>query len=317
MIGFRVSDIWERAKKVYGSCDEHELFDILSYVVETLANTGEFDPLTAYVDLCVNEQQIVTLPRDVDTVLAVNIGGEPSVPRDQLYNFHLNGPGDCNVLCSWGWQDLGNVPTLRELSKPSKLVAFVERPEDAGKELWAYGLDIYGKEVRTEVDGTWVTGHLVPTIYGYALPASNAPTFLTITSVKKAETIGTIKLASFDYGVGSGTLLGVFQWNETLPSYRRIKLDRACTWCRIAYRKRIFKIQSQDDLIPLPSQSAFWQMMQAMKFYDEGDLERATAFEATARRWLSEAIQAHSTPALTPLQVNPVGTMSDSWDLVN
>lgn len=302
-MSFPVSEVLTGAKRVLGSCSEHKLFELMSSAVEVLANTGEFDPLTGYLDICVSNS-IVTLPREVDTILAVNIGGHPTIPRDQLYNFHYNGLGDCNTPCGYSWQDLGPVPTLREITTPAKIVAFVEREADAGKEVWVEGTDTNGVTVRTEVNGTYVNGYLVPTVFGYALPASNAPTLMRVTRVRKAETVGSIRLTTFDYGVGSGTLLNVLQWDETEANYRRIKLHRTSTWCRIAFRRQTYAIKSISDLIPLPSKATFMMMLQAMKAYDEGDLARGAGYEATARRWLNEAIRSHTPPTQSPPQVN-------------
>jgi hypothetical protein len=301
---FPVLEVLAPARRILGVCDEHKLFELMSYSVEVLANTGEFDPLTGYVDLCTQGLSIVTLPRDIDTVLAVNIGGHPSLGRDPLYNFHYNGLGDCAQPVGFSWQDLGPVPTLRELAAPSKLVAFVESPDDAGKELWAYGLAPDGTDIRSQTPSGMVSGYQVPTIYGYALPDPNAPTFARVTRVRKVETLASLKLTSFDYGVGSGTLLGVFQWDELEPMYRRIKLHRTSPWCRVAYRKTVFSIKSSADLIPLPSRPPFISMLHSMKYYDEGDLGRAAGYEATARRWLNEAVAVHASPTQMTLQVN-------------
>jgi hypothetical protein len=303
-MSFSALEVLPPAKRILGVCDTHKLYELMTYGVEILANTGEFDPLTGYVDLCTESLRIVTLPRDIDTVIAVNIGGKPSLGRDQLYNFHYNGLGDCAQPCGYSWQDLGPVPTLRELSTPSKLVAFVEHPDDAGAELWAYGIAPDGSEIRTITSNGAVSGYQVPTIYGYALPDPNAPVFARVTRIRKAETLASIKLTSFDYGVGSGTLLGVFQWDELEPSYRRIRLHQTSPWCRIAYRKAFFSIKSDTDLIPLPSKPPFIAMLHAMKYYDEGDLARAAGYEATARRWLNEAVAAHASPVQTAVQVN-------------
>ena len=132
--GFRVRDIWTEAREILGTCAENVLLRKISIAVEVLANSGDFDPLIGYLDICV-QGGIVTLPREVETLLKVNIGGKPTLARDQLYNFHLNGPGDCLCQCDYSWQDLGQVPCYRELVQPSKLVAFVQNQEDEGKDL--------------------------------------------------------------------------------------------------------------------------------------------------------------------------------------
>jgi hypothetical protein len=253
----------------------------------------------------------------VETVLQVTIGGKPTIGRDVLFNFHLNGPGDCPDVCAYSWQDKGRVPVYRQMVEPSKLVAQVNKSEDSGAELWVYGYDKAGNFIRTEEDGQWVNGYRVPTIYGYAVPDQDAPTFARVVSVRKAETVGPIRLMSYDASATTGTLLGVFQHDETTPEYRQIKLHQPAEWVRIAFRRRVFRITSQDDLIPLHSRAALKMMVQALKYYDEGDLARANTYEATARRFITEAEFASSPPVLSPIQVNPRNTLLDRYDHVS
>ncbi len=316
-MAFPVSDILKDLKEVLGSCGEEEIFRKVTSAVSVLANSGEFDPLRGYLDICTDGGCLITLPEEVDTVLAVNIGGRPTIARSQMFNFHLNGMGDWGTPCGWAWQDKGMVPTYRQMVSPSKVVAFVERSEDQGAELWVYGFDEAGHYVKTEEDGEWVNGYRVPTIFGYALPDAGAPTFSRIVAVRKAETKGVIRLSSFDNSLTTGTLLGIFQPDETNPQYRQIKLGMVCDQVRVAYRKRLYKIRSVHDLIPLHSPPALMAMVHALKFYDEGDTARAMVYEANARRWLVEAEFVTSPPVFEPVQVNPGSTTFDRFDTLD
>jgi len=314
--GFQIGAVLSEARRILGTCPQSVVLSKISQAVEILANAGDFDPLMGYLDIC-TAGCIVTLPREVSNILAVNIGGTPSMARSQHYNFHLNGPGDCTGLCNYSWQDLGLVPTYRELISPSKLIAFVQLAEDAGAELWAYGEDVLGNVIRTKENGVWFNGYRIPTVFGYALPDSTAPTFARVLRVRKAETVGSIRLSSFDNGIGTGTLLGNFQWDETDPQYRRIKLHTCADWIRIAFRRAIPLFASTDDWVPMPSLTALFAMLEAMKYYQEGDLARAAGFEATARRWLTEAIWASTPPGQEPVQVNPSDVLFDASDALD
>ena len=112
-----VSEIWEDAKVAFGHCNETRLFNQITDAVELLANKGEIDVLVGYVDLCVTAQ-CITLPREVETVLAVNIGGHPALGHDELFSFHLNGPGDFSKSCNYDWFNTGSFPTYRDLPCP-------------------------------------------------------------------------------------------------------------------------------------------------------------------------------------------------------
>lgn len=302
-----VSDIYSDAKNIVGTCDEPTLFRRMTEAVEMLANKGDFDPLLGEMDICMSEangKYCITLPFDIETVYAVNVNGRPSMGRDRWFNFHLNGPGDCGCAanCKHYWQDGAESPVFRELVNPSNLVAFVDKIEDANSSLFVYGYDTEGRWVRTQENGKWVDGYRVPTIFGFAVPESGAPVFARITRVKKQVTVGQIRLTSVDISDATGTLIGVYQYNETEPMYRRIFVDRKGCWARVAFRRRVFSITSDQDVIPLHSSFAILAAMRAMKAYSEDDVNLGQAHEATADRWISEEQSSRTPPVMMPMQ---------------
>lgn len=311
-----VSDIYDEAVKILGVCDQSRIFDQITQAVDILSTHGDFDPQLGHVDIC-TDGQFVTMPRDVETILTLNIGGKPAMARDQLFTYHYNGPGDCGwtVDCNLSWTDLGPYPTFRDIKCPSKVVAFVDKAEDAGKEVWVYGVDQQGREVRTQIGAEWHRGYLAPTIFGYALPASDAPTFLRITGIRKEDTIGSIRVSSFDNSTFTGTLLAVMDWDDNEALFRRIKLSRNCgDWLRVHYRKRLFKVRSLNDFLPINSRSALLAMLRALKFYDEVDLANAEAFEATAARWMTQKQLTNNPPTQSPIQVDDTVAIQDKRD---
>lgn len=316
--GYTVESILPEAKKILGSCSLEIIFSKITDAVNVLANTGEFDPLTGIVDLCVTDR-LVTLPREVYTVLAVNIDGAPSLARDLLFEFHLNGPGQCTYTSDCAWRDYGWVPTHAPMQTPGKLVAFLQDENDEGAEIWAYGFDKNNLQIKSQdAHGNVVPGYQVPTVFGYALPDTEAPTFARVVRIRKAKTTSSVRLSSFDNdGTGIGTLIGIFDYDETEPSYRQIKLERDASWIRVAYRRRVYEVKSIYDVIPIPSRLPVTQMLNALKFYDEGDLARGAGFEANARRFLAEAIRASSPPTYQPIQVQETGLMFDKRDQVD
>jgi hypothetical protein len=314
-MAYEVSDIYEDIHKILGACSQVQIFKKISDAVEVLGNSGDFDPNIGFADLCV-QGDVVTLPREVETLLAVNIGGKPTLGRDMMYRFHLNGLGDCKEPAVWQWEDKGLVPTFAELGAPSKLVAEVALESDENAELWAYGFDENGKWIRSLEAEVWKNGYRVPTIFGMSLPDAGAPTFSRVVRVRKALTNGSLTLKSFDASAVTGAVLGVFDWDETNPQYRRIKLTGAtCAscdddetscggWVRIMYRRSVYRVTATDDLIPLPSRYCLELMVRALKAYDEELLETAMGFESNARRLLNEAQDIKSPVVASPVQVN-------------
>lgn len=312
---FPVSDIYEDAQNIVGTCDDATLFRRLTEAIELLANKGDFDPLVGVVDICVQDR-CITLPREIETPIAVNISGRPSIAKDFLFNFHINGPGDFDKCgCDWSWQDGGESPVYRELRCPSRLVSFVTNAEDAGVELWAYGYDKYNNWIRSLEAGVWKDGWRVPTIFGYSVPDTTAPEFARIVRIRKALSTGPIRLSSYDNSLTTGTLIGIYRYDETEPLYRKIKINSACCLARIAFRRRTFKITSLEDLVPLHSTAALLFMLRAVKAYGaDNDLASGAGYESTAVRWITEEQETRTPPAAVPIQINPNNSLYDKSD---
>lgn len=302
-----VDEVYDEISEIWGHCNERKLLRWLTDAVQLLAGKGEVEPLVGFVDLCV-DGGCVTLPREVETVLAVNIGGHPALGRDEVFSFHLNGPGDFCTPCDYTWTNVGAFPTYRDLQCPAKLIAFLDSPEDQGKELRVFGFDSENRPLRTRVGETWQDGYLVPTIFGYALPDSTAPWISRITSVRKAVTVANIRLSSFDNSSSSGTLLGVFEHDETEPRYRRIKLHRTASWVRMMYRKRSLELRTRYDRIFLHSRPALLLACRAVKAYSQADIAGGVQYEAQATRLLTEKESVLQAPVANPVQVSDRAT---------
>lgn len=309
----RVLDIWDEAKKIVGNGSDTFLFRRLTDAVELLSNKGDFDPLLGTLDIC-TASRVVTLPPEVETILGCNMMGHPAIARDELFQFHINGPGSCGPVIRWEWTDLSDACTYRELPCPSKLMAYCVAPDDVNAEVWIYGLDQNQNTVRTQMpDGTWRDGWKIPVFqYITALPAS-APTFSRITGVQKEPTAGPVRLSTT-----GNVLLGVYQANETTPKYRRIQLSRNTEWVRIRFRRRTFNVASKYDLIPVASTQAMIMMLRALKAYDTpGGLAEAEGFEATAVRWLTEKQFVSNPPVVHPIQVVTASPLLEPYEFMD
>lgn len=322
----QVSDIYEDAQNIVGTCDDPTLFRRINEAVEALANKGDFDPLLGEMDIC-TQDACVTLPREIENVLAVNIAGHPTIGRDRWFNFHINGPGDCGGSCSWSWRDGAESSVFRELRTPSKLIAFVAKVEDQGKELRVFGYNVANEWIRSLENGVWKDGYRVPTLFGYALPEASAPLFARIVRVTKVTTVGMIRLTSLDISADTGVLIGQYDYDETAPLYRRISLSRHSvrnpphaardTWVRVAFRRRVFRVTNLESVIPLHSVAAILEMMRAFRAYANDNLVLGQGHEVTADRLITEEQNTRTPPVTMPMQVNPVGGVVDNWDQID
>lgn len=317
---FLVDDIYLEAKNIVGICDDNTFFRWVGDAVELIANKLDNEGQKGYLDICTAGcscstgktcntgaccgRRCVSLPREVDTVIAVNICGQPALGFGQLFSFHLNGPGDFRHTCDWSWYDMGrHYYTYRDLITPSHLVIHLERPEDNGKQFVVFGYDVKGNVLRRNEGGTWKDGILIPTVFGYAIPDAEQPLVARITAITKDITAGSMRLATVDSSGGTGVNIGVYEADQRIPQFRRIQLNRACDWVRVAYRKSTKNFSSRFDHIPLISRTAFIMAMQARKQYAALQLGEAMQYEATAARLELEAQQQLEPPTYNPIQV--------------
>ncbi len=321
----QVADIYDEAKKIVGVEGDNDafLFRRITDAVELLANKGDFDPLLGVLDIGVHDR-LVTLPPEVETILGMNICGRPALARDAMFRFHLNGLGDRhNALGLRGWrqfefEDLGDFPTYRELMTPSKLIVYCSNTEDEGKQFWVYGFDAQGNTIRTKVGDVWRDGAPITVVTAYMILPEDAPVFARITGIQKESFVGACRLSTIDVSTMTGTLLGVYQWNDTLPRFRRIRISHCAPWVRIMFRRSTFKITSIYDFIPLGNTQALIMMLRAIRNYDSpGGIAEAEAQEATALRWLSEQQHTSTPPVVHPITVVDGSTgLNDKTDYV-
>lgn len=310
---FLVSDIWDEALTIFGACDETQLYRWIADSVDIVANKADFDGWKGYLDICTSgDGTMLSLPREVGVVYAINIGGKPTLGKGELFNFHLNGPGDCTNSCSWSWQDLGGLhPTYQDISTPNKLVAYISSEADNGKKVVVYGYDKQGNKLGSTVAGKFVPGYQLPTIYGYALPDEDAPDVARVVRIVKEPTEGPVRIATIDSDGNEGQLLTVLEPDERFPQYRRVKLGRKCDWVRIAFRRASETFSNQTDHVMLRSRLGFLLALQARKSYHEKDYAAAHAAEADAARLELEAQQANEAPTFTPIQVITGNNLND------
>lgn len=158
-----VSDLYEDCLEILGKCTQATVFSRLTDAIQILSNKGNFDLLVGWVDICAGlDCRTVTLPRDIDVPLAVNIGGHPRYFRNKWYEFHLNGSGSFSET-PWTWDDRGDTPIIMDIIQASNLIAVAELKTDTGALLRVFGYDQTGEWIRTQnPDGTWSDGFLVP-----------------------------------------------------------------------------------------------------------------------------------------------------------
>lgn len=212
----------------------------------------------------------------------------------------------------------GGHPTYRDITTPSKVVAYLGNEEDNGAVVIVYGYDSAGNVLKRQENSKWLHGYRVPTIYGLAVPDESAPVIGRITGVYKDKTVAEIRLSTIDDSGPTGTTLGIYEPDEEIPQYRRIKINRSSNWVRVSYLKTSPTFSSQSDHVPLRSRLALLMALQARKCYSEVTrLGEAQAYESHAMRLELESQVKSEAPLYFPLQVVNLNSIKDQndWDI--
>ena len=133
-----VADIYDDASDIVGRIGQPKLFDRITEAVEILERkTGwessmgmcDVDKSNFCGDLNLDGSKghgYFVLPRYVHSVLQVNVEGQPTIPRNRWFTFHLNGTGERHMASARTFDDLGYVATINRL--PIRLARDSEKP---------------------------------------------------------------------------------------------------------------------------------------------------------------------------------------------
>lgn len=333
---FVLNDIWDEGKKIIGICSDEIALRTFSDALVMIASQLEPEALRAELDImtcgcscadgstCLKSccgKQCITMPREVETIIAINIGCNPALGYGELFSFHQNaGNQCCKSDCGYSWFDQGGWhSTHRDIITPANLVVFTSTADDDGRQFIVYGYDEHGDILRHQVNGEWKNGILIPTIFGYAIPDSEQPKVARITGIFKETSIGSMRLSTTDDSGATGVLLGIYEFDENVPQYRRVKLSRACKTVRVAYKKRSITFSSRSDHVPLRSRLAFIMAIISRKFYREFDFANAHSAEADAIRMELNAQMSAEPPTYSPPQIIDIGNSirdKSDWQIV-
>jgi hypothetical protein len=314
---FTVKDILLPVKRALGNCDDETAFDRIDRAVEILCTESDWDPTRGFVDLCVDKDRCITLPDEVESILAINIGGHPAQGHNMWFQFHLNGPGaGCHEGCNFDWFDRGTFPVITDPTKPFQIVAQLETDLDNNVPIRVYAYDEFDRWITTIEDGQAMDGFLVPTAFGVSVPNPAAPLVKRVVRVSKGPSKGAIILSTLDFDSASntGTLLGYYRPYELEPQYRRVRLSKHCTWARIAYKRKYFKLIRETDLVPLHSAQAVVLMCQALAKFDNDRLEDGQNYWKTAVALLIKKQQSISPPVGPSIQFADRNLIADKSD---
>ncbi len=288
-----VSEFYAQAKTAFSGCDEATILLHLTDAVRLIANKGIADPNLGAIDLCLCKG-CATLPRDVGTVLGINVDGQPTLIRDQWFQYHINGPGIGDCSCQGYSDELGQFCTYKDPSEPSYLIAQVTSAKDNNKKLRVFALDVNGDKIFSAgPGGTLEEGFLVPLIFGFSSRNTSIPPLSSIYRISKDVTTDFVKLLAIKSSDSTTlTQVGYYEPDEILPAYRRIRVPNK-TWVRVKYKKKNLELTSQRSWINIDNREALRLACRAVQFRLLDKYDSAKAAEAESSRILSEETESN------------------------
>lgn len=314
----RVADIYAEASEYLGTNDQTHVFRVCTRASEYLAAKGDWDILKGYIDLPVQQKNLVVLPWQVETPLKFTIDNIPSFSKDRLYEFTVNGfgsnPGSDRV--DYSWEDRGFVPTM---VVPTAAFFVVLSPStlDAGKKVILQGLQAVTNIELTEtmvidaeryVVSGWfyskltevnkdATQNFAYVYFGVPAPAQEVVLgddgLPVIGDDGQQVTVGPgMNKLPAGYVPPVDTLMSIYFPQETNPKYRMLRLSKSGLTARFLFRRKVFKIISMDDFIPIQSELGFLTMLQAIQALRRKDLETAKALADAAVEMTTDAQRA-------------------------
>jgi hypothetical protein len=178
-----VSEILDDVIEILGRCDREKALKRLTDAVKALQDEGDWNANIGVLDIrTFDDGGTVTLPRDVETPLAITIDGIPVFGRDEFSRFHLNGDGLTDErTVPWVWDDVGVVPSVMDIKTPGPIIARCDLKSDEGLLARIIGTDEFGNTLRQQnEDGEWVDGIFIP----FAL-VPGVPTQKPLTRIQK------------------------------------------------------------------------------------------------------------------------------------
>lgn len=292
-----------RIPNISGYCgDSAQFLDIANKAIRMLMNRGQFQGTVVTLRLCI-ESGCVVWPREVETVLAINVCGAPVPVKNPWFQFLVNNGGNVspNRKCGAAVMQQDNPsPVYRPIfcGHPSYLRVFVERDADVGKTFTVYGIDEYGNEVRTErTDGSYLPGITMSLVKPYAQTPIK---FREVTRIQKDLTVGTVNLYYTELGDGTDMIqAGRYAPRETNPVYRTSSINTLNSYLRrsgsIPCSKGVealvligfYELWQDDEILPIQNIDAIEKMVQSIKFADAYDVQQSQQWESDAVRELN------------------------------
>lgn len=199
----------------------------------------------------------ITLPRDMQTVEAAWVNDAPIMLQSAWREFQVGIKGECN--CGLEKFDVaGSFPTAIDLKawNPQRVIVRAFDEADIGKRFLIRGRASTGQPVTLDLKLT-----TEPQQIDVPLAAIDRAG-----GILKDRTVGRVVLLD-----EASQLLGMYEPDETIPAYRRVKITGVhpnCDVVNIRAARRYFPLYNDDDVVESDNAMAFDAMARYLRIYE-------------------------------------------------
>jgi len=312
-----------RIPVVVGACaDSDKFLAYLNEAQERLLSRGLWKGAYARVRMCV-DNSCITWPRQVENVEAIRLRDFYGVVRNEWFQFLTFEPRSyLSNCCTPNWWNCGaesnlfnqgTFPTFADIQGVNKKIkVYLQYPEDDGKRIFLQGLDENGNAVRTVEGGERVDGEYV-TLASPSVTTTNF--FSVLAAVQKDITAGDVRLYTVDPD-GNEKAIGVYEPDETIPSYRRTYLrpfpaaTRCCDYRTIEAMVKLAFIPARrdTDFLLIGNLAALKYECQAIKKEEDDLTVEAEMYHQKAIRELNHELRTYNGRDNVSVYVSTNGT---------
>lgn len=324
--------------------DREDIFETIDLVQNEIWKSGLFHGSTKWAYVNVRNDNTIITPHGYDVLLGLNIDFKPRIIRDTHFLFHQNGPADAALLGNGfnkNVQYLGEFPVI---GNPEKLCDPCNKGVSC--EYFYVGARVSGAcntFPKTRIYGTSPNGK---NIYSYVSPTTNETClcedeedieiwdaiegvelsltnilkvskikFASITGITKEPSSSVVEYYKLDEK-GNGEMIASLDPFQIKSKYKAYLVPKSCIKNRCVFG--LFKKSKPENTIHesqvflTDNKSAIISMAKSFDFkYNKNDIERAIAFEADAKRSLSDEVKEETPNVVSPIQVvGPIITQS-------
>lgn len=241
----------------------------------------------------------VTWPREVANIESIALCGVPMTIRNEWFEFLESGYGVrcCDAKCEHQMFDRGTGVTFKDIRHGYTIKLTTQKPEAEDQYMGFLGYDCQGNWIRTQDstgawrDGVWAQ---IPTS-PYAPYIGQVQFGLgSITEIIKPKTNGYINLYDYNLITATSQKIGMYEWDETRPSYRKSLIggipDDCTKQVTVMYRQEFTPVENDNDFLLIANIPALSEMMMAIKLFRQNQLQLASGHEGKAYQILDREV---------------------------